>query len=72
MTTTPWDHNGECTFCDELGMHRADCPWLLALIAERDRLREIVAAHETELADLQVAYQRALRAPSIGDARDKE
>jgi hypothetical protein len=29
----PFDHNGECVACDEQGMHRADCPWLLQLIA---------------------------------------
>jgi hypothetical protein len=35
----PFDHNGECTFCDEPGMHRADCPWLLQLLAEVEDLR---------------------------------
>jgi len=42
----PFDHNGECTHCDEHLAHRADCPWLLELInllatltTERDKLR---------------------------------
>jgi hypothetical protein len=30
----PFDHNGECRFCDELGYHRADCSWLLQLMRE--------------------------------------
>jgi hypothetical protein len=31
---SPFDHNGECRYCDELGMHRADCSWLLQLQAD--------------------------------------
>jgi hypothetical protein len=48
----PWDHNGECLHCDELGMHRADCPWLLAVIAR-------VAELEAEVALLQPAHNEA-------------
>lgn len=44
MSDDPFDHNGECRFCDELGMHRADCKWLLQLIAEVERLRRELAA----------------------------
>ena len=40
----PWDHNGECTYCDEQGMHRADFPWLLRLIAEVERLHAALGA----------------------------
>jgi hypothetical protein len=29
MIEQPFDHNGECRYCDELGMHRADCAWLV-------------------------------------------
>ena len=49
--TQPFDHNAECRFCDEQAMHRADCPWLMALeakVAELDAqllaLREHLAA----------------------------
>jgi regulator of replication initiation timing len=40
MAADPWDHNGECTFCDELGAHAADCSWLLALEAEVETLHQ--------------------------------
>jgi hypothetical protein len=38
VSDDPFDHNAECTFCDEQAMHRADCPWLLRLIADQDTL----------------------------------
>jgi hypothetical protein len=61
MTTQPFDHNGECIHCDELGMHRADCPWLLDLIAEHDRvsaeLAELTHLREQQrLATLKTVY----------------
>lgn len=36
----PWDHNGECRFCDEQAMHTAECPWVAALI---EQLRDYAA-----------------------------
>jgi hypothetical protein len=33
----PFDHNVECTYCDEQAGHRADCPWLLALLQQKGR-----------------------------------
>lgn len=24
----PWDHNGECLYCDEFGEHSPDCEWV--------------------------------------------
>lgn len=35
---SPWDHNAECRYCDEQGMHRADCSWLVALEAKVEQL----------------------------------
>ena len=26
----PFDHNGECIYCDEQGEHQKNCPWLVA------------------------------------------
>lgn len=28
----PWDHNAECRFCDEQGVHAVDCPWIATWI----------------------------------------
>jgi len=44
MSDDPFDHNGECRFCDEQGMHRADCPWLLELQRENAQMRNLLAA----------------------------
>jgi hypothetical protein len=46
MSDDPFDHNGECRYCDELGMHRADCSWLLQLMQEH----AVFAAGAEELA----------------------
>jgi hypothetical protein len=46
MRDDPFDHNGECRYCDELGMHRADCSWLLQLMQEH----AVFAAGAEELA----------------------
>jgi hypothetical protein len=48
MTDDPFDHNGECKFCDEQAMHRADCPWLLQLIAEHARLAAVERERDDE------------------------
>lgn len=29
LSKDPFDHNGECIYCDEFEMHRPNCPWLL-------------------------------------------
>lgn len=39
----PWDHNAECRYCDEQGMHRADCAWLEQVIVENRRLTRVAA-----------------------------
>jgi hypothetical protein len=31
MVKSPYDHNGECIYCDELGEHAPDCEWLKIL-----------------------------------------
>ena len=36
MRLVPWDHNGECLYCDEQHGHDPDCAWLAAY-------RELVA-----------------------------
>jgi hypothetical protein len=40
----PFDHNAECTYCDEQAAHRADCPWLMELLRENGRLRVALVA----------------------------
>jgi hypothetical protein len=52
ISLDPFDHNGECRYCDELGMHRADCPWLLEVLAENKRLREIEIVLREEIDSL--------------------
>lgn len=36
----PFDANAECRYCDEQAMHRADCEWLLNLIAACEDVTE--------------------------------
>lgn len=36
----PFDHNGECRFCDEPAGHAADCSWLLRL---QEQVTELIA-----------------------------
>jgi hypothetical protein len=30
LRLNPFDHNGECLYCDGLGTHSADCRWLIS------------------------------------------
>jgi cell division protein FtsB len=52
----PFDHNGECRYCDELGMHRADCAWLLEMVADHARLQKAAAMLAVGTDDLAVAF----------------
>ena len=38
----PFDHNGECRYCDEQAMHAADCPWLDRLVKQTQSLMKII------------------------------
>jgi hypothetical protein len=49
-TEQPFDHNGECRFCDELGMHRADCSWLLKLQADYDEAVRLYRERDAQAA----------------------
>jgi hypothetical protein len=62
----PFDHNAECTFCDEQGMHTADCPWIEQLVAEVERLQAEVARLTDEIS------QRAVDAEWNADRHDDE
>jgi hypothetical protein len=53
----PFDHNGECTFCDELAGHRADCSWLLDLIADHARLQQAAARLAVGTDDLTLVFE---------------
>jgi hypothetical protein len=56
MIEQPFDHNGECRYCDELGMHRADCAWLLEMVADHARLQKAAAMLAVGTDDLAVAF----------------
>jgi uncharacterized coiled-coil protein SlyX len=60
-TDGPWDHNGECRFCDEPAMHRADCSWLLKLEAKAATADEALAGLVTRLAELETDVKRYRR-----------
>jgi hypothetical protein len=68
---SPWDHNAECRYCDEQGMHRADCSWLMALEA---RVASLEAELQTanELANqIQLRLKEQLAAlRELAEARD--
>jgi Skp family chaperone for outer membrane proteins len=55
----PFDHNGECRFCDELGMHRADCPWLLDRVQELVEYERSFALYHNASMALMHAYKAA-------------
>jgi hypothetical protein len=76
VTDDPFDHNGECRYCDELGYHRADCSWLLQLIREHalwsagsEELAKRVDALETENKQLRADYTEAVRLYRERDAQ---
>jgi hypothetical protein len=52
----PFDHNAECRFCDEQGMHAIDCPWLLGLIAKVDSQEEVIRNQLRNLGELRAAH----------------
>jgi hypothetical protein len=82
VSDDPFDHNAECTFCDEQGMHRADCPWLLQVLQEHamwsagvedaareiDRLRDQLDAAEADLAKKNAALAEIADEPAHGPA----
>jgi hypothetical protein len=81
MIEQPFDHNGECRYCDELGMHRADCAWLVEqlrlldvyragaedAIKEIDRLHAEVKALQDGSHRLQAALVEAFYDPDPAD-----
>jgi chromosome segregation ATPase len=61
----PFDHNGECRHCDEPGMHRADCPWLVARLDDAENYHLLIALMGA------TDYQSAVRAlKALSDERD--
>lgn len=69
--TDPFDHNAECTFCDEQGAHAADCSWLLALIDEVGRARETLEATVLKHMQERAAQEETIRnqLQNLGDLR---
>lgn len=59
LSQSPFDHNVECRYCDEQAAHRADCPWLVALVEEHRDYQRSFALFEKAAATLMVAYKRA-------------
>jgi len=53
----PFDHNGECTFCDEQAAHRADCPWLLERLEELEEYDHSFLLYEKASMALMHAYK---------------
>lgn len=45
----PWDHNGECRYCDEQGMHRADCTWLVEMLKKLDHFQTLSVIKDEQL-----------------------
>jgi hypothetical protein len=43
MDRNPWDHNAECRYCDEQGMHRADCEWLIDVLEQAENYQLLLA-----------------------------
>lgn len=66
----PWDHNGECKYCDEQGYHHMDCPWVQGLITEIGRKSAAIEALTSE--PLTRIIRRAKEMGVVGEQADDE